>query len=340
MLTMPSQRPIKETLKLYREALDMVKGTPEKQALLTGLGSLVHPDALAFVTPYLKDKSVSTEAFQAALRITEGMNGDAMVLTGCVPGSERNALDNNPKTRWTTGRTMKPGDWFMVDLGYEDYITSIMLDAGPEGSDQPRGYELYVSLDGDNWGHPVAKGADPQNRKFTITCDKAYGRYIKIVQTGTNGPYWSINEIRINGIPKDDKTYPPLDRQGWKASASSSGGADLPANAIDGDISKRWGSGGAMKPDDWFAVDLGAEHTIHAVVMNAAKSGGDYPRGYQIYTSMDGKEWYGPIGMGKGEGAITTATVLPTKGRHVKIVQTETTEYNWWSIYDLQILGE
>ena len=41
---------------------------------------------------------------------------------------------------------------------------------------------------------------------------------------------------------------------------------------------------------------------------------------------MDGKDWYGPVGMGKGKGALTTATVLPTKARHVKIVQTGTIE--------------
>jgi type 1 glutamine amidotransferase len=340
MLTMPSNRPMKETLKLYREALDLVKGTKEKRALLTGLGSLVHRDALAFVTPYLKDKSVSAEAFQAALSITQGMNGDAIVLTSCVQGDEKNALDNNPKTRWTTGRSMKKGDWFMVDLGYEDTIKTIFLDSGPVGTDQPRGYEVYVSLDGTSWGKPVVKGDDPKKKAFTINCNNAYGRYIKIVQMGTSGGFWSINEIRINGIPKDDITYPALDRAGWKASASNSGGSEKPANAIDGDLTRRWGSGGAMKPEDWFAVDMGAEHTVHAVVMNAAKSGNDFPREYQIFTSMDGKDWYGPVGMGEGKGAVTTASILPTKTRHVKIVQTGTTEYNWWSIYDLQIMGE
>ena len=340
MLTMPSKRPVKETLKLYREALDQVKSTKEKRALLTGLGSLIHRDALAFVTPYLKDKSVSTEAFQAALSITEGMSGKSMVLTGCVPGNEKNALDNNPKTRWTTGRSMKPGDWFMVDLGYEDYIKTIMLDAGPVGSDQPRGYEVYASLDGKDWGKPVTKGGNPGKRKFTIKCDSAYGRFLKIVQTGSNGGFWSINEIRINGIPKEDRTYPQLDRKNWKVAASSSGGNDKPQNAIDGDITKRWGSGGVMKPGDWFSIDMGAEHTVHSVVMNAAKSGNDFPREYRIYTSMDGKDWFGPVGMGEGKGKLIKADILPTKARHVKIEQTGTTEYNWWSIYDLQIMGE
>ncbi len=201
MLAMPSKRLLKDTLELYREGLELAKGAQEKRALIAGLGRLAHPEALAFVKPFLKDKDVQGEALLAAISITEGLNGNAMVLAGSV-----------------------------------------------------------------------GKGAE--------------------------------------------------------------------RNAIDGDLEKRWGTGGAMQPGDWFAVDLGEERTVHAVIMDAAKSRNDYPRGYRIYTSMDGKEWYGPIGAGKGERSPTRVSVLPTKARHVKIAQTGSHERNWWSIYDLQILGE
>lgn len=339
LLTLPSALPVKDKLKLYREALDLAKGTKEKRVLIEGLGALVHKDALAFVMPFMKDSSVSKDAFQAALSMTKGLNGGAMVLTGSVSGGELHALDNDPKTRWTTGASMKGGEWFMVDLGYEDEIRTIFLDAGPTGSDQPRGYEVTVSLDGKSWGVPVLKGEDPKKRAFTINLPPTYGRYVKIVQTGANGSFWSINEIRVNGVP-DNRTYPPLDRASWQVTAFNASKSQDPKNAIDGDRTKRWGTGGAMKPGDWFAVDLGGVRTVHAVVMDAAKSGSDYPREYQIFTSLDGAEWYGPVGMGSGAGALTTASVLPTQARHVKIVQTGSTENNWWSIYDLQVLGE
>jgi type 1 glutamine amidotransferase len=340
MLAMPSERLLKETLELYREGLDLAKGAQEKRALIAGLGRLAHPDALAFVKPFLEDKEVQGEALLAAVSITEGLNGNAMVLTGSVgKGTERNAIDGNPETRWTSGAHMQGGEWFMVDLGYETDIKEIYLDAGATGHDQPRGYELYLSLDGKNWGDAVVKGGDPNTRAFTITVPSRYGRFIKVVQTGVHGLYWSINEIRINGLP-DRKTLEPLDRANWKVTASRSPGNGGPELAIDGDLEKRWGTGGAMQRDDWFAVDLGEERTVHAVIMNAAKSGSDYPREYRIYTSMDGKEWYGPIGAGKGERSPTKVTVLPTRARHVKIAQTGSHERNWWSIYDLQIFGE
>ena len=338
LLAMPSPRPVKEKLALYREALDLAKDAKEKRVLIEGLGALVHPESLAFVTPFLKDAALSADACRAALKISEGLNGAAMVLTGSVHGSERNALDNDPKTRWTTGASMRGGEWFMVDLGYETEIRSILLDAGPTGGDYPRGYEVYVSRDGEQWGEPAVKGGNPKARSFTIAVPPTAGRFVKIVQTGKDGSFWSINEIRVNGVP-DFRRCPPLDRGAWKASAFN-GKDKHPEYALDGDRASRWGTGGPMKPGEWFAVDLGAERTVHAVVMDAAQSGGDYPRECQVFTSPDGATWYGPVGAAKGAGALVTVPVLPTKARHVKIVQTASTEFNWWSIYDLQILGE
>ncbi len=339
LLAMPGKLPVKEKLALYREALDLAKDTKEKRVLIEGLGALVHPDALAFVKPFMQEGQLSADACRAALKISEGLNGGAFVLTGSVRGQERNALDNDPKTRWTTGASMRGGEWFMVDLGYEGEIRTILLDAGPTGSDYPRGYEVYVSPDGERWGEPVAKGGDPKARVFTITVPPTTGRFVKIVQTGRDGSFWSINEIRVNGVP-DVKRSAPLDRSAWKATAFNGSGGQHPEFAIDADPATRWGTGGAMKPGEWFAVDLGAPHTVRAVVMNAAPSGGDYPRECQIFTSMDGSTWYGPVGIGKGEGALTTIPVLPLQARHVKIVQTGSTEFNWWSLFDLQILGE
>jgi type 1 glutamine amidotransferase/HEAT repeat protein len=339
MLTLPSALPVKEKLKLYREALDLAKGAKEKRVLLEGLGGLVHKDALAFVTPFMTDRSVSKEAFQAALSISKGLNGGVMALTGSVRGEERFAIDNDPKTRWTTGASKKGGEWFVIDLGYEDDIRTIVLDAGGGGGDQPSGYELYVSLDGKTWGAPVLKGVNPKKRTITLELPPTYGRFVKIVQTGADGSFWSINELQVNGVP-DHKEHKPLDRANWKASAFNASKGQDPKNAVDGDLTTRWGTGGGMKPGDWFAVDLGGAHTVRAVVMNAAKSGGDYPREVEVFTSADGAEWYGPVGAGTGGGALTTVSVLPTQARHVKIVQTGSTEFNWWSIYDLQVLGE
>ncbi len=341
MLAMPSTRSMKETLGLYKEALGLAKGDQEKRTLVTGLGDLCHPDALEFVKPYLGDEGVKNEALLAALKITQSLDGQGMTFNASHGhGSERNAVDGNRDTRWTSGKGMTPDMWFMVDLGYETDIKSIYLDAGPVGTDYPRSFEVYVSLDGKEWGKPVVTSGDRHEKVFTIDVPPTYGRFVKIVQTSTTpSNYWSISEMRINDRPSGSgKTE--LDRSKWKMSASRSGGGDVPENAIDGDLNKRWGTGGGMQPTDWLQVDLGEEKTVYRVVLNAAKSGSDYPRDVLVDYSLDGNAWNGPIGATQGTGVVTSIVLLPTKTRFLRIKQTGSHDTYWWSVYDLKVLGE
>jgi type 1 glutamine amidotransferase/HEAT repeat protein len=338
MLALPSKRSMKETLGLYKEALGLAKGDQEKRTLITGLGHLCHPDALDFVKPYLKDEGVKSEALLAALKITQSLDGQGMTFNASNGhGSERNAVDGTRDTRWTSGKAMTPGMWFQVNLGYETDIKSIWLDAGPVGTDYPRSFEVYVSLDGENWGKPVVTSGDRKEKVFTIDVPPTYGRFVKIVQTGsTPSNFWSIAEMRINGRPSATGKE-ELDRSKWKVTASR---GDAPENAIDGDLKKRWGTGGGMKPTDWLQVDLGEEKTVYRVVLNAAQSRSDFPRQVRVMYSMDGKTWDGPIGAIQGSGPVTSIVLLPTKTRFLRIKQTGSHDTYWWSVYDLKIFGE
>ncbi|MBT7299191.1 MAG: hypothetical protein HN849_06755 [Victivallales bacterium] len=340
MLAMPSKRSMKDTLGLYKEALGLAKGEQEKRTLVTGLGHLCHPDALAFVKPYLKDKGVKSEALLAALKITQALDGQGMKFTASHgQGAVRNAVDGTRETRWTSGKAMTPGMWFQVDLGYETDVQTVWLDAGPVGTDYPRGYEVYVSLDGEKWGEPAVTGA-PTEKIFTIEIPSIYGRYVKIVQTGsTPSNFWSIAEMRINDRPSSSgKTE--LDKSKWQVSAFRSADGASPENAIDGDREKRWGTGGGMKATDWFQIDLGEAKTVYRIVLDAAKSGSDYPRDVRVEYSLDGEAWDGPIGATQGTKAVTPIVLLPTKARFLRIKQLGSHEKYWWSIYDIKVLGE
>ena len=341
MLAMPSKRSMKDTLALYQEALGLAKGDQEKRTLVTGLGDLCHPDALAFVKPYLADPGVKSEALLAALKITQALDGQGMRFRASHgQGSERNAVDGTRDTRWTSGKAMTPGMWFQVDLGYETDIREIWLDAGPVGTDYPRSFEVYVSLDGENWGNPIVTSGDRKEKIFTIELPPTYGRHVKIIQTGTTpSNFWSIAEMRINGRPSATGKK-ELDRGKWQVTASRSAGDAPPANAIDGDLKKRWGTGGGMQPTDWFQIDLGETKTVYRVVLDAAKSGSDYPREVRVECSLDGETWEGPIGATEGTGPVTSVVLLPTKVRFLRIKQTGSHETYWWSIYDLKVFGE
>ena len=116
-------------------------------------------------------------------------------------GSAVRAMDGLTKTRWHTGTAMAGGEWFTVDLAVDATpVAGLILDNSRFTKDYPRGYEVYLSDDGETWGEPVATGEGTEN--ITAIEFPAHPcRFIKIVQTGdSQGAYWwSIGETHHRG---------------------------------------------------------------------------------------------------------------------------------------------
>jgi HEAT repeat protein len=116
--------------------------------------------------------------------------------------------------------------------------------------------------------------------------------------------------------------------------------ASTPADvdkAVDGDPATRWTTGSPMQGGEWFLLDLGGERTVKKVILDCARSDGDYPRGYEVYVSNSKVRLGKPVAVGKGEGAKTEITFPPTAGRYIKIVQTGKVEGLYWSIHELTV---
>jgi glucosylceramidase len=113
--------------------------------------------------------------------------------TGETPG---NALDGNAATRWSTGAAQVNGQWFQVDMGAVRTFNRIVLDAGASTGDYPRGYQVFVSNDGTNWGSAIASGTGT-TQSISITFATQSARYLRIVQTGSVGNWWSIHELNV-----------------------------------------------------------------------------------------------------------------------------------------------
>ncbi|MCD6393527.1 MAG: HEAT repeat domain-containing protein, partial [Planctomycetes bacterium] len=195
----PANRSAADSVKLLARALDAAKRPDEKKAVLAALPKFAGKDAMKLVESCAKDKSLAREAQLAAGKIKEAMINKRLKATASHGNNEaKNALDGNTGTRWTTGRGMKPGDWFIIDLGVEDAVKKITLDTKNSANDWPRGYEVYTSFDGGKWGKPVlvGKGTGP----ITVL-DFGKGietRYIKIIQTGSSDSWhWSIHKLNI-----------------------------------------------------------------------------------------------------------------------------------------------
>jgi beta-glucosidase len=112
--------------------------------------------------------------------------------TGDLPA---NAIDGNPATRWSSGAAQAPGQSFTVDLGSAQAFDSLVLDAGTSSGDYPRRYAVYTRDDPAVWGDPIATGAGSATTSATFPLTTA--RYVRIVQSGTAGSWWSIHELNL-----------------------------------------------------------------------------------------------------------------------------------------------
>ena len=121
--------------------------------------------------------------------------------TASVHGEDAGkALDADANSRWSTNGWQAPGQWFAVDMKSPQAFTTVVLSSAA-GQDSPKGYEVYVSQDGQDWGRPIATGAGTPG-VTTISFPKATARYLKIVQTGAaQDAYWSINSLEVFDAP-------------------------------------------------------------------------------------------------------------------------------------------
>ncbi|MBN2309207.1 MAG: HEAT repeat domain-containing protein, partial [Candidatus Hydrogenedentes bacterium] len=195
MLGLPSERSGAQTLELYQQAMALASRDDEKKMVLAGLSDVGDKAVLGVIEQYLDNAALRAEVEQALSKVR------ARSYTGSASqnsGDAGRALDGNADTRWDTGATMKGGEWYVLDLGWDDAkVGRLVLDCAKSPTDYARGYEVYVSNNTDNWGEPVAsgKGTAPH---VEIAFTPVTGRYVKILQTGkSDGKYWSIHQLSV-----------------------------------------------------------------------------------------------------------------------------------------------
>ncbi|AQT69278.1 Cytochrome c551/c552 [Anaerohalosphaera lusitana] len=182
---------------MLEKAIEAAERPAEKKYALGVLGGVKSPAALELAESLAGDEAVGEEAKIAVKKIREALAKNVIEAEASRnSGKVGNAFDDDPGTRWDTGRPMKPGDWFMIDLGYAMNVKQIKLDAKGSANDYPRGYEVYASKDKSEWGESVATGeASKPVVEIELDTDQPV-RYLKIVQTGSSGSYyWSIHEM-------------------------------------------------------------------------------------------------------------------------------------------------
>ena len=76
--------------------------------------------------------------------------------------------------------------------------------------------------------------------------------------------------------------------------------------------------------------------SLGSVVFDTGVSTGDYPRGYAVTVSTDGRHWSTVVGHGVGSGQFTTADLRGRSVRFIKITLTAAAPDNWWSVADVR----
>jgi hypothetical protein len=152
-----------------------------------------------YVVSALNSGGESTNSAQASATPSSGaaLSRTGLTATGSSNAySPANALDGNITTRWATSRSQIPGLYYQVNMGASKTFNKITLDSGSNSNDYPRGYEIYVSSDGTNWGSAVASGAGSGSIQ-TLSFQVQTAQYIKVVLTGTGSPWWSMSEFNV-----------------------------------------------------------------------------------------------------------------------------------------------
>lgn len=138
-------------------------------------------------------------------------------------------------------------------------------------------------------------------------------------------------EALLAYIPK-----PLTNSQEWKLTASHN--AKALANAIDKKMDTRYDTGSQQVPGMWLQVELPKVERIACVRLDSGKSVMDYPRGYKVEVSMDGKDWGSPLTQGKGM-PLTEIDLPPIDAKFVRITQTGSAPGLFWSVHEMQIFA-
>ena len=216
-------------------------------------------------------------------------------------------------------------------LGYRDGIINVLL-KGLTGPINGKTYEaLMVPMESnaDDWIASVASYVRNSFGNHASLIRIADVTRVRAAQKARTEP-WTLDELHA-ALPQ-----PLPNRAQWKVSASHN--SARAREAIDGNLTTRFDTGVSQAPGMWFLVELPSEQIVSAIELDSVKSPRDYPRGYKVELSLDGRDWGTPVAAGSGTGSLTEITFAPAKARFIRITQTGAVEGLFWSIHELQLL--
>ena len=244
------------------------------------------------------------------------------------------AIDGSSATRWSTGIAQSAAGTrtLTIDMTGAQTFDAMTIESG---GDCARSFQLFASSDPNDWGSAIATGPCTATTT-TLRFAPQTARYLQLRQlpSANIDLWWSIDELDV--YAPGGAALQALPRAGWTVTTSES--MESGANLLDGQIDSRWSSDAVQSNGQFVLVDMQATKTFRQMTLDSGANVDDYARGYQVYVSNDGLDFGNPVASGLGLSTFITITFeSPQIARYVKVVQTGTTDYWWWSIAELNV---
>ena len=113
-------------------------------------------------------------------------------------------LDGNPDTYWHTLKGVTLASYpheIRLDMGDVRTVKGLVFQSSKLEEARVKDYEVYVSMDGKNWGDPVARGtmSNTAERQEALFFTPATGKFIRFVATSSHdgGDSAAVAELNI-----------------------------------------------------------------------------------------------------------------------------------------------
>ncbi len=196
------------------------KNAAQQSAANVALRAGTDADSLAYILAYAKNEEVKTKFIEASTRNpslvvidvlnSKGYTEEAKKAENTIKKAktvytaswgERTfpmALDGNPDTRFTTGKTITLSDWIAIDFGYVKNVSEMIFDIKKSTRDFPDQFDILAGPSADATSLIKAQ-LENKNGEVKIKFPQNFkARYIKLVPKKEKNFYWSIHELKIH----------------------------------------------------------------------------------------------------------------------------------------------
>lgn len=249
-------------------------------------------------------------------------------------------LDGDTDSRYSSGTGQQNGMWIQADMKQPQTFNRVVLDSGSSTGDYARSADVYVSSDATNWTKVASVRANGQQSQLASFPTQT-ARYLKVINTGSSGNWWSIAELGVyHKTDPDPEPEPgaPLARDGWSATASNESPwpNDALDHILDGDTGSRYSSGTSQYDGMWIQVDMAQPQTFSKIELDSGSSTDDYARSADVYASSDAITWTKVATITGSGQPVQTASFPDQTARYLKVVNTGSAG-NWWSITEFNV---